>query len=764
MISSYFSVSKSDEGRTPDSWFSPGRFAALLALLLFAMFPDVILGQRVFFYRDFQLFAYPWAYHHRESFWRGEIPLWNPLSNCGLPFLAQWNTMTLYPLSLLYLLFPLSWSLGVFCLLHLFLGGLGMYHLTWRWTGNRWAAALAGVVFAFNGLTLNSLTWTNNIAALGWMPWVIQLGEQALREGRKRLIPVALIGALQMLTGAPEVIFLTWCLLAALWLCAFWAKAAAPGKLVARFAVLVLLVAGLAAAQLLPFLDLLIHSQRDPNFGAALWPMPLWGVANFFVPLFFSFPWAQGVFFQYDQYWTSSYYVGIGTVTLAAMACARIRQPRIVVLALVLGLSLALAMGEKALLYGWFKQAFPFLGVMRYPVKFVVLAVFILPLLAALAAAEFSRSKPEPGARRNRRLAVFALAVLSAMAAILWFARFRPLYPPPYNQWPATLQSGWTRALFLVAFVGGLSVLPRVTRDRTHNLLRLGLLLLVWLDVFTHAPRQNPTLQPWVCDPITDSRQWSRPPGFGASRAMPSPAAELELHTSPLPDPAEDYLRKRLGLYCNCNLIEGLPKVNGVFSLHLREAEQVSQLLYGTTNRFLPRLMDFLGVSQFTAPGKVMDWNARTNFMPLISSGQQPVFASEQDCLRALQSDDFNPRQTVYLPLEAKGVVQLTNPAPLQILRKEIRTQKLSVEIEGSTPALLVVAQSFYHPWRAYVNGQPVRLWRANHAFQALEVPAGRHEVKLVYHDTGFLLGGVISLVTLLGSLTVWAKRSRKRI
>src|ERR1035441_7513266 len=370
-----------------DCWFTPGRFAALLAVLILAMFPDVILGLRTFFYRDFQIFAYPWAHYHREAFWRGEIPLWNPLSNCGLPFLAQWNTMTLYPLSLLYLVFPLSWSLSVFCLLHLFLGGLGMYRLGSDWTDKPWAAALAGVVFAFNGLTLNSLTWTNNIAALGWMPWVVRLGEEACRGERKRLIPATVVGAvfafngltlnsltwtnniaalgwmpwvvrlgeeacrgerkrlipatvvgaLQMLTGAPEVIFLTWSLLAALWLGAFWTGAAARRQLAARFPVLMLLVAGLAAAQLLPFLDLLVHSQRDSRFGAALWPMPPWGIANFFVPLFFSFPWAQGVSFQYDQYWTSSYYVGIGTVTLAMMAIARIRQRRVLILAVVLG-------------------------------------------------------------------------------------------------------------------------------------------------------------------------------------------------------------------------------------------------------------------------------------------------------------------------------------------------------------------------------------------------------------------------------------------
>src|SRR6266699_6849225 len=113
-------------------WCTPGRFALILAACIFAAYPEVVLGVRTFFFRDFGFFGYPLAFHHRESFWRGELPLWNPLSNCGLPFLAQWNTLTLYPGSIFYLLFPLSWSLGVFCLAHLFLAGLGMYRLAFR--------------------------------------------------------------------------------------------------------------------------------------------------------------------------------------------------------------------------------------------------------------------------------------------------------------------------------------------------------------------------------------------------------------------------------------------------------------------------------------------------------------------------------------------------------------------------------------------------------------------------------------------------------
>ena len=128
-----------------DEWFTPGRFAALLAGLIFVAYPEVVIGLRTFYHRDFAVFGYPLAYYHRASFWRGEVPLWNALNDCGLPFLAQWNTMTLYPLSLFYLLLPLSWSLGVFCLLHLFFAGLGMYFLAHRWTGNRFAAAFAGL-------------------------------------------------------------------------------------------------------------------------------------------------------------------------------------------------------------------------------------------------------------------------------------------------------------------------------------------------------------------------------------------------------------------------------------------------------------------------------------------------------------------------------------------------------------------------------------------------------------------------------------------
>jgi hypothetical protein len=150
---SNLSVSES-ETILGEKQLSTDRFAIFLGLLVFISFPGVLVLGHSFVLRDFGAYGLPLAHFHREVFWRGELPLWNPFNSCGLPFLAQFNTLTLYPPSLIYLLLPLPWSLSFFVLLHLFWGGLGMYFLARRWTGgHRLGAAMAGLIFAFNGLT-----------------------------------------------------------------------------------------------------------------------------------------------------------------------------------------------------------------------------------------------------------------------------------------------------------------------------------------------------------------------------------------------------------------------------------------------------------------------------------------------------------------------------------------------------------------------------------------------------------------------------------
>ncbi|MDB6124148.1 MAG: hypothetical protein JWQ71_3141 [Pedosphaera sp.] len=748
-------------GKGAEAWFTPWRFAAILALLILACFPRVIVGFETFFYRDFGGFGYPLAFYHKEAFWRGEIPLWNPESYCGLPFTAQWNTLTLYPLSLFYLLFPLPWSLGIFCLGHLFLAGMGMYFLAYRWTNHRLAAAIAGVIFAFNGLTWYSLMWPNNISALAWMPWVVLAVERAWREGGRRIVVAALVGAMQMLAGAPEVIMQTWFVLGVMWLVQFYLGEIARPKLVGRAAVVCFLVAALAAAQLLPFLDLLKHSQRSIDFGDSQWAMPASGWANYLVPIFHCHTGVYGAFTQINQYWTSSYYMGIGTVMFTLLAIWRVRGQRVWLLASLACFSMIMALGEHGLVYSGLKHVLPQLGFMRFPIKFIVMATFLIPLLAAMGFNWLMTLPDEQWRQGWKKTKVVGWVLLGLISLIIWFACKHPL---PSDNVNATIKNAFSRGLFLVLILGCVAVLHTRSGTKIQWWLQIGLIVLFWMDVFTHAPNLSPTVERWVWNPDSTREyfKWGDQLRPGVSRAMSSVEALNKIHFASVGQAEPDVNGRRLGLFANYNLLDHASKFDGFFSLYIHEMDDVVVTKYLGTNA-ATGLKNFLGVAFVSHPVNPVDWVGRDSFLPMVTGGQKPVFVEDTTALDVIFDERFNPQRAVYLSPEAAKVVKATNWTDVKITSREFSAQRVGVEVETAAPAMVVIAQAYYHPWQAYVDGKPTRLWRANHAFQALEVPAGKHRVEVVYKDKMFLAGTLISLVTLLSCGVAWL-RSRKAL
>ena len=748
-----------------EEWFTPLRFGVFLAVALFACFPEVWLGTRSFFFRDYGVLGYPFLFHARESFWQGELPLWNPLSNCGAPFLAQWGTMVLYPFSLIYLVGPMPWSLSVFCYGHLVLAGVGMYRLAQRWVGDGLAASMAGTAFVFSGFMFACLIWPNYLVALGWMPWVVLLAERAWREGKGRVVGAALVAAMQLLAGVPEVVLLTWVVIGGLWLLelgqsgkrkAESGNEPARGAVFWRLVVVVLLAAGLVAAQLLPFFDLLGHSQREPGAVSMKWAMPGWGWANLLVPLFHAFETPQGQFFQWGQEFMSSYYLGAGVLVLAGLALARKREGRVWMLGGLMVFSLVMALGDQTVVYGWFQKWVPVVGLARYPVKFVALPAFVVPLLAAWAV----------GARGEERgrglgLVVGGAVALALMGGLVWFAR---AYPFRFDQWDVTFRNTLWRAgwMVLTLLLAGLAMRRREGAGWFFRLAGLGVLLVIAWDGATHSPRQNPTLPSAVFEPNLWAQASNAPaPRLGEGRVMISPAAEQALLRSSVKEHEKNFMVKRLAEWSNLNVLDRIPKVNGSSTLQVREQKQVETLLYGATNRLFDGLMDFLGVTQITAPGQVLDWAGRTNSLPLVTAGQRPVFMDGTNALTVLAADDFNPRETVCLPREIEDQVVSRDRTEARVLASKVRAPRLEFAVEAAGPSLVVIAQSYYQAWEAEVDGRLVPLWRANHAFQALEVPAGRHEVVVSYRDRSFSAGAAVSLATLL-SCGLYEMRRRR--
>ncbi len=739
--------------------FSLPGFGVLLAIALFACFPEVLLGEASFYFRDYGVLGYPVVSFFHDAVQGGEFPLWNPYSNCGVPFFAQWGTMGAYPLSAIHLFLPLPWALGFFCFLHLWIGGLGMYLLARRWNANDLSGAFAGTAYVFNGIVFASFIWPNYFVALAWMPFVVLLAERAWSEGGRRVVPAALAAALQLGSGAPELVLLTWGVVAVLWFVDFAETPASAVRMLSRVAAVVALAAGLMAVQLLPFFDLLAHSQRDVEFATSKWSLPMWASANFLAPLLNCFETPQGQFFQYGQEFFSSVYLGAPVIALALVGIVKFPSGRVWALVLLSGLCVVLAFGDQTPVFGAVRKFVPLAGVARYPVKFLFVLAFVLPLLASLAV----RALAVEGSRCARALVRGAALVLAALAVLAWASHEHWLtsmasWPENFRQnatlsWKDAAVNAGVRGAMVAGVVGALVL---GVRGGALAFAPLAALALLVVDARTHAPNQNPTLSAAEFG----GSAWDEAAGprakLGESRVFITPQAEAKLLNATSTNQARLWRAKRRALWSNLNLLEAAPKVNGSATLQVREQARFQSALYATNAP--DGVLDFLGVRYATAPEKVDEWVRRESALPLVTAGQGIVFQRDEEILRSVLSPGFDPRRAVFLPAEAKGLLAAAGAASIEVTNAKVSLHRVEADINAAAAGVVVVAQTFHPAWRASVDGVETRLFRANGAFQALAVPAGRHQVRLEFRDHRLRSGAAVSAAALLVCALVWLR------
>jgi hypothetical protein len=723
------------------------QFLLFLTLCLFAAYPLVFLGQRTFVFRDFGLYGYPVAHFFRESFHRGEIPLWIPLSSTGMPFLAQWSTLVLYPGSLFYLLLPLSWALGAFCLIHLIIAGWGMYRLAYRWTKHDVASALAGLVFACNGFSMNCLMWTNYVVVMAWMPWALLMADLAWRRGGQYVVWAGLVLGLQFMGGVPELIMFTWLLVAVFWLHDLCNLGGQRLVMILRATGMYLLALGLSLAQLLPFLQFFSQCERSTSFADGTWSLPGTGWANFLVPLFNCFQIVQGVCFQVDQSMTSSYYLGVGVFVLAILSPWIVRSSRSRLLGLILLGGLVMALGPNAVLYQWIRSVFPPLGWIRYPFKFLIPSLFVIPLLAALAIAAL-----DGGPARFRRIGALILwSVLVTGGLILVVVWCGLSAPDPMVKTSLLVPNALMRAVFLLLFMA--SLLWFFRRERMGVSLWAGwvLLAITAADLLTHTPMQNPLVP-----------RWAYQPNYFRQRCFTNQTPErimIILSTNKtnqgwLADPIQNFLRNRQAMYDNCNLLDSVPKLGGFYSIYLRQPWELILALYDQPKPEKLPLADFLSVTHYSKPDDPVRWWPRTNYLPLVTCGQAPEYKPKEAIMSRLVSPAFDPRHEVlFEPSLASRISTRAGCPTCTISNLSRSSHQIDFDVQADTSVIAVIAEAFYPSWRAWVDGKPTRLLQANYAYQAVELPSGRHTVELQYVDTAFRLGIAVSLTCIIAGL-----------
>jgi hypothetical protein len=444
---------------------------------------------------------------------------------------------------------------------------------------------------------------------------------------------------------------------------------------------------------------------------------------------------------QDGQSWINSYYAGVATVVLAVLAPLRIPRARVRLLAMLVLLCGVLALGEATPVYRWSAAHFSMIGMLRFPVKFLILPSLALPLLAAFALSENFLS-----AGKTHR-AILLLAGALALAVTLGITGWVWRFAPPGDDRTVTLFNGGFHAGTFAAVVFLWLLADKITGVTPRRLCQLLPLLLLWLDLDRQVP-PTPTVSRAIFQPNLP-RSLALPPSGTARVLIPADVRDSFYHLV-LPDSATDYQGRRFALSGNCNLLDGVAKCDGFFPLYLSDHAALFYNFFDDRHPAAP-LLDFLGVScllQFQTNRFV--WVPRTTSLPLLTAGQKPRFAGDLATLAALTNVDFQPRTEVYLPLEARPFVNVSNASAARLSAVRQTPELIEAQVTAPEPTMLVAAQTYYHPWQAWLDGKRVRLWWANFAFQAVVVPAGTHQVRLVYADRRFQAGAAVSLTTLI--------------
>jgi hypothetical protein len=109
--------------------------------------------------------------------------------------------------------------------------------------------------------------------------------------------------------------------------------------------------------------------------------------------------------------------------------------------------------------------------------------------------------------------------------------------------------------------------------------------------------------------------------------------------------------------------------------------------------------------------------------------------------------------RTVILEPDERGQYPLLpagdgSPAEYARITDETDPDTLTVEAHLDSPGLIVLSDTFYPGWRAWVDGEAASIHPADLLFRAIPVPAGTHVVTLRYQPRSFSAGVVLFLVS----------------
>lgn len=740
------------------SYFS--RNPHLIIILLFIIltglfFSRIFLSEGAFLPvgLDFPSFNFPQNMFGAASLQKGDIPLWNPFVSNGQPYAADPNIGFFYPPKLLISLFHFDYFIMEYLIiLHYFLAGIFNYALARDLNVGRVGSIIAGVAFMFSGFLIGQMEHINIVISAAWCPLVFLFFRRAvLGHQYKNAVLAGLFMAISIFGGHPQISFLigVWC---GIWLVVHLLHTHGKGIIAdIRYAAVFFVVAlAIAAVQILPAVELIITSQRGQIdiFQSGAHSLPPIGWVLLFSPRFLGQSPDQAL-----PFWTGYYanlnelygYVGLTTLFWAVIGSYVRPGKDKQFLLLVIFMGMILASGRFFPFYETI-YSIPGMRFMRAPSRFLFWINLALPLLAGFGVDAY-RKVFDKDAKILWREAATLLGIAVIAAIVLRVAA------PNLAIWQVP------------------ETHPEAQLIKQGRLLDLNMLLILTLGLFAV---------------VLGFRFWPRKAMLFAGLALGLVCVDLFQAQSGryivLDDPRSGYQHPKITSYIQQEighlrienttaageggwewlggLFHGIPMTSGLpwNPFNIVNHDEYRSLVGGEGQFF-----DFMGAKfMITAEGESLSepWRKRPdsslkvdiyeniNVMPRAFMVYRSIVEPDiQQSLALISNDAFDPAQTVLL---ATGDRLDGEPGTAEVRFLSLNNNEVDLQVQTSQPGYLVLSDTYYPGWRAFVDGQEVKVLRANHAFRAVFLPTGAHEVQFKFRPLAVFVGLVITLCSML--------------